>query len=97
MPDKITATKSGKDGCVGLRIELKANGYPGATVAVKASVDLTTGDARHIALGLIALADEADAKAAEKAAEKAGRDAWLEREIAAGRMKVFSAAEFFGR
>lgn len=69
----------------------------GASIAIKLSDDISTEHARELAAELIRLADEADAKVAKEVAAKARRKAWTDREVAAGRMKLFSAAEFFGR
>ena len=52
---------------------------------------------RQLAAELIRLADEVDAKVAKDAETKARRAAWADREVAAGRMQRFSAAQFIRR
>ena len=92
----FAAKRSFKDGCVKLQYEGNASGY-GAAIAVKLSDDIQSGHARHLAAELTRLADEAEAKVAKDAAAKARRAAWVDREVAAGRMHRLSAAQFFRR
>lgn len=80
-----------------VRIGVAFHAFGGPSVSGRADGELSTADARTLAAALIAEADRADAVAAKKEATKARRDKWREREIAAGRMKVISAEEFFGR
>ena len=82
------AKKSYSDGHVAVSVTLKASGW-GDRVQVTGGADMTTEQARVLAQALVALADEADAKVARKAAEKERRQKWRDREIAAGRMVVF--------
>lgn len=94
----ILAKKSCRDRCIELAIELRCGGYSAdATAKIAARTTISTDEARALAEMLIQLADAADAKAAAKAAREERREKWREREIAAGRMKVMSAREFFGR
>jgi hypothetical protein len=85
---EIAVTKSFTEGCVGIRVTLCARGYSGASVNIQGSTNITTIESRELAMALIALADEADAKIAKSAAAKERRDKWREREIAAGRMII---------
>lgn len=96
-PAPIFTKKSYKEGMVGVCFKVTAHGWPGATVKAEGSLDLTTVQARELARALVERADEADAKAAKKAAEEKRRREWQNRQIAAGRMKMMTAAEFFGR
>lgn len=86
----ITAKRSSSEGQVALVIDLKASGWPGSISArIKANAEVTSYQARELAAQLIALADEADAKTADRKAREERRKKWCDREIAAGRMVVF--------
>lgn len=89
MPPEISATKSYRDGRVGIRVAIRASGH-GPSVSIQASTDIQTADARLLAAALVALADEADAKVAKKAAVEDRRKKWRDREVEAGRMKIIS-------
>lgn len=67
----------------------------GTSLRTKGGSNITSAEAREFAADLIAQADAADAKADKVAASEARRKAWRDREIAAGRMKIFTAKEFF--
>lgn len=84
----ISVKKSYKDGCLSVRVELKARGWQGDSAKIEGSTDLTTREARDLAEVLFAEADRIDAKVAKKAASDERRKKYREREIAAGRMKV---------
>lgn len=85
----LVAKKSFADGCVQVGIKLKASGWGHDHVRLVASTELTTTQARDLAAALVALADEADARVARRAAAEERRKKWRDREIAAGRMRVF--------
>lgn len=87
----ITAKKSYKDGCVSVRVTLKASGWQGDSARIEGGTDLTSREARELAAALIEQADRADAKVKAKAESDARRQKYRDREIAAGRMKVFSS------
>ena len=86
----ITVKKSFKEGCVGVRVDLKSSNWPGDSVKVEGTTDLPSAQARELAMALIAEADRVDAKVAAKAASDERRRKYREREIAAGRLVVFS-------
>lgn len=98
MPDApkrtppVIAKKSFRDGHVALGITLKAPGWPGDSVQVNASTELTTDEARELAQAILTLADEADAKVERKAAAEARRQKWRDREVAAGRRVTLGRA-----
>lgn len=50
-----------------------------------------------MARALVEEADRADAKVAAKKASEDRRQKWRDREVAAGRLKIFGAGEFFQR
>lgn len=97
MPDapkrnsSVIAKKSFRDAHVALGITLKAPGWPGDSIQVNASTELTTDEARELARAIAALADEADAKVERKTAAEARRRKWRDREVAAGRKVMFGA------
>lgn len=66
--DKFAVKKSYRDGCVGLRFSVKANGWQGDSIKIEGGSDLRTADARDLARALIEEADRADAKVAVKMA-----------------------------
>ena len=81
-----------------IRVTVKGSSWDsenGATLSVW--VKISAADARKLAEDLVKLADEADSKIAKKAASEERRRKWREREIAAGRMRVMSAKDFFSR
>lgn len=84
----FTARKSTREGQVSVAVKLSARGWSGDALRVEGSADLTSAQARELAQALVAAADAADAKVSARAAAKVRRDAWREREIAAGRMVV---------
>lgn len=91
----FSVAKSYTDGRVTVRGTFKASGY-GASVKIECGQDITTEAARQLAGALVEAADLADAKVAKKTAEDVRRKEWRDREIAAGRMKIFTPGEFFG-
>lgn len=91
----VTAKKSFRDGHVSLTVKLHARGYGNDNVKMDGSTELTTEEARLLAKSLTELADQADARAVGKAEAKERRRKWRDREVASGRMKIFSANEFF--
>lgn len=84
--DKFSVKKSYRDGCIGLRFSLKANGWN--ALKVEGGSDLPTAEARALADAIIAEADRADAKVAAKKAADERRQKYREREIAAGRLNL---------
>lgn len=91
----VTAKKSFKAGCVAIDVRLKATGWGRDHAKIEAGTDLTTDQARALAQSLMELADNADAKVAATTAKEQRRRAWINREVAAGRMKRINAGEFF--
>lgn len=68
----------------------------GNGIRIEASAQITTAQARELAAALIEYADREDAKVAADKAREDRRKAWRDREVAAGRMKVFTMKEFLG-
>lgn len=98
MSEPISIVKSYRDGHIGVRVEASVSGYGGSgSINTKMRLDLTPSQARDLAQALIRAADEEDSKQAKKAAAEERRRKWRDREIAAGRMRMVSAQEFFGR
>lgn len=89
----VTVKASYRDGCVGIGIKLRCNGY-GDSARIEGSATITTEQARSLAQSLIAAADKEDAKTIAKAAAKDRRKKWRDREVAAGRMVSMSVKEF---
>jgi hypothetical protein len=85
----IQAKKSMREGHVSISVRLKS-GWSGDRVKLEGGTELTVAEARGLAHALLAKADDADAKVAEKAAKEASRKKWSDREVAAGRMKIIS-------
>jgi len=92
---QFAVIKSHSDGCVGVRVNLRGDGW-NPSVSVQASASVTVADARALAADLIRQADDVDDKETKKRAKIERRQKYWEREIAAGRMKVFTPDEFFG-
>ena len=86
--DKFCIKKSYRDGHVGLRFSVKRE-----YTRIDGGSDLTTAQARDLAKALINEADHADARSATKKAAEDRRQKWRDREIKAGRMKVFGLRE----
>ncbi|WP_088255182.1 hypothetical protein [Fimbriiglobus ruber] len=84
----VTAKKSYKEGHVALGISLKCRGWNSDSARIEGGADITSAQARELAVALVQWADKADAKVAAKAESEERRHKWREREIAAGRMKV---------
>lgn len=100
MPKKsqVKAGKSFKDGHVKLRVDAGARGWHGdAEVSASVVVDLDLATAKQLQIDLAAAIEKEAAKMVAHQDREARRAAWREREIAAGRMQVFSAAEIFRR
>lgn len=81
----ISVIKSYRKRSVSVRVRLKGGVY-GDSVKVEGQTDLTTEEARALALKLISAADAADAKADAKEAEETRRKAYRDGKIKAGRM-----------
>ena len=94
---KISAKKSYKEGHVSVRVCLNARGWQSDNIKLEGSTDITSAQARDLAKSLIAEADRTDAKVEAKAASEARRKKWRDREVAAGRMKIMSIGEIFGK
>src|SRR4051812_24317350 len=88
--------KSYHDGHVKLRVEASAS-RRGQDVSATAAVDLDLEAARNLAANLLLAVEKEDAKIKAKGEREARRKAWRDREVAAGRMKIVPASEFFGR
>ena len=86
----ITVKKSYKDGHVSVRVLLKARSYSSDHIKIEGDTDLKSSEARELAAALIDEANKTDAKTKAKAASDERRRKYREREIAAGRLKVFS-------
>lgn len=84
----ITAKKSYKAGRVAIGIVLRCGGYDD-TARIDARTDLTVAQARELAKTIMDFADQADVATVAKAAAKAKRQKYVEREVAAGRMIMF--------
>ena len=93
---EITVQKSFSDGKIGVKIKLKSGGWR-PSIRIEASTELTTLQARVFAAALITAADLEDTKIAKKQAEKDRKRAYQDREIAAGRTRVLSIEDVFGR
>lgn len=91
----VVAKKSYKSGHIGIGFALKCSDWHGGSIKIEASADITCEQARALAKAIIEQADAADAKVRAKAAAEERRQKWRDREIAAGRMRVMSAGEFF--
>ena len=85
----ISAAKSFKDGHVKINIRLKCDGY-GDGARIEAGTHLTTAQARALAADITAQANKKDEETIAVAAAKERRQKWRDREISAGRMKVFT-------
>ena len=91
----VTAKKSYRAGHITIVSELDVSpGFGNNSAYIRSRASLPTTEARALAQSIIDLADKEDAKVAKKAAEEARRKAWSDREVAAGRMKVFSFRKF---
>jgi hypothetical protein len=98
MPNDTTAftiRKGHKDGCLSVSMKLSVRGYGYDSARIEGSTYLTIAQARALAVELTSLADQVEAKAAAKEQKEERRRIWLDREVAAGRIKRVSAAEFF--
>jgi len=92
----FTVSKSFHDGKVSITAVVSANDY-GPSIKVQCRAHVSTKEARELAAELIAKADAEDAKQEKRRTAKERRDKWRDREIAAGKMQVFSAPDVFGR
>ena len=93
----FVVTRAYRNDAVKIGVSLRASAWNGPTIRMEASECISPAAARALAAALIAEADRVDAAEAKKAAAKARRAAWRERQIAAGRMKAMTAEEFFRR
>lgn len=93
----ISVKKSYKEGNVAVRVSLRARGWQSDSIKVEGTTDLSSAQARELAKSLLAEADRADAKVEAKAASEARRKKWRDREVAAGRLKVFELGSFLGK
>lgn len=94
QPAKVT--KSYREGHVSLTVEASNYGG-GSSVISKVQVDLPLADARVLHADLGQKIADADAKVSAKLAAEERRQKWRDREVAAGRFKIMSHAEFFKR
>jgi len=96
MSDKpaVFARRSASPERISLRFQFSMWGG-GKSVRMNCGIDLTADEARALASSLNELAADAKAKTAAKEAAEERRRKWREREVAAGRMKIMSAQEFF--
>ena len=93
---KFIVKRSYKDSHVAVRVSMRA-GYHGDSARIDGATDISAAQARELATALTQEADRAEARAAAKKASEDRRQKWREREIAAGRLKVFGASELFQR
>jgi len=94
-PNPFVVKKAFTKGEVAVHAKLKSWSY-GNGIRIEASAQITTAQARELAAALIEYADREDAKVAADKAREDRRKAWRDREVAAGRMKVFTMKEFLG-
>lgn len=86
----VVPIKSHKVGHVAIRISLRCRGgFGGDASNIDGRTELTVAEARELAEKLITFADCAEATVFAKQAQEQRRKQWRDREIAAGRMKVF--------
>jgi electron transfer flavoprotein alpha/beta subunit len=88
----IAAKKSYAERSVEIAVKLKGQGWGhGDRVQVAGSTNLTTEQARALAAQIVAVADEADARADKRAAAEDRRRKWRNRQIASGKIQVWGA------
>lgn len=81
-----------------VKLRLTANAHNRAEdVAATVTVDLPLEAASALAAKLEVFIQNEGARVQAKADREARRKAWRDREVAAGRMKIIPASEFFGR
>lgn len=90
----IIAKKSYSAGKVSVSVSLKASGYNGDRIQVVGSTNITSDQARELAMALMALADATDAKVEAKTKHEENSRKYREREIAAGRLIVMKGSPF---
>ena len=93
----FTVKKSYRESSVKIAGTFKAGGFREPSISTQIGCDISTTEARALAAALIAEADRADDVAKKKADAEARRQAWRDREKAAGRMVSMSPAEFLRR
>lgn len=86
----IHAARSYRERSVAVRFRLKTRGFDGNSVSIDGSIELTSQQARGLALALTDFANASDARGDAKDTAEQRRKAWRDREVAAGRMKIFS-------
>lgn len=87
----VKVSKSFKDGHVALRVEAGAHSWGGGeTVSASVSVDLDLATAKALQIAMGEAIEKEAAKVAAKQAYETRRKKWRDREIAAGRMQVFT-------
>lgn len=92
----IKVSKSYSDGHIQLSVKASV-GHVGQSIASTVAVAVSLDDARALQADLAAAVEKEAARLQAKADQEARRKAWRDREVAAGRMQVFSASEFFNR
>ena len=92
----FTVKRAFRDASVRVAANLRVSDR-GEACAIEAAADISSIEARDLAAALIAAADRVDEVAAKKTSAEARRQAWRDREVAAGRMQIMSAEDFFGR
>lgn len=92
----IKVSKSYSDGHIQLSVKASA-GHIGQSIASTVAVAVSLADARALQTELAAAVEKEAARLQTKVDQEARRKAWRDREVAAGRMQVFSANEFFKR
>lgn len=96
MP-KISIKRAYQDGHVRVGVELKSGGYRSDDIAMKGSCEISSVEARDLAVALVTEADRVDSVMARREKHSVNRAKWQAREVAAGRMVIMQPSEFFGR
>lgn len=90
------ATKGYREGHISLSVKADARHF-GVSVASAVSITLDLDAARALQAEIGEAVSKAEAKMKAKADSDARRKAWREREVAAGRLQVFSVTEIIKR
>jgi hypothetical protein len=90
----VKATKGYREGHISLSVKADAHHF-GVSVASTVSVALDIDAARVLQAEIGDAVTKAEAKMKAHADREARRKAWRDREVAAGRMKIIPACEFF--
>lgn len=95
MPkSSVKARKSYQDGHIAVLVSGGAH-QRGVSLTGTIKVDMTLDAARALQMELAATITKEETKMKAHADREARRKAWRDREVAAGRMKIVPASEFF--